>query len=138
MAEAWNLDWLQGGLFGGEAKQKGYLMNITVLDTETGERLIARGQILGEWIDGNFTCDCNRAMFFGEQVYEEMVRRTAARFPDTPPGKSCCFGSVRFLAVKCESARTSYTPCDIRRLNADYPAELVEKHLGILNKDTGK
>jgi len=91
-------------------------MIVTVLDTKTGERRESRGWTTWSWAYGNISCDCNRALMFGEDVADELGE----------PG--ICFGSKRFLAVEARVETPDDYQCSLGELNIDYPVELLEKH----------
>ena len=54
-------------------------MKVTVLDTETGERRTSTGMRTSEWEYGNWSCDCNRALLFGEGVMHELFAKESKK-----------------------------------------------------------
>ena len=100
-------------------------MIVTILDLETGETATTEDQTTPyQWAEGNWSCDCNRARYFGDAVDEEMDRRMREEHPDLLPHQSYCYGAKRFLVVSplvFEDENNVYT---IEEVNGDYPKEL--------------
>lgn len=87
-------------------------MRLTLLDTETGEKRKVDDDITSwGWAEGNWSCDCNRADYFGEEVTREFE-------------VGICAGSTRFLVVDTDNPEYS-----LKELNGYYPDELLEEHL---------
>lgn len=94
----------------------------TILDTQTNER-----KVLGDWdasvfwwVEGNGSCDCNRAIAMG---HEELENQDG--------DQSVCFGHNRFIAVDVHGDFEGLDKADIlRMMNEDYPHALVAQHLG--------
>lgn len=107
-------------------------MKATVLDTETGDRRTSNGIRTFEWEENNWSCDCNRAKFFGAAVAAEMDKRMRDRDPDLLPHQSVCFGRRRFLVIEAEPEDDDDYACTLAELNAGYPDELLAAH-GIAN-----
>lgn len=89
-------------------------MICTLLDTKTGEKVRAVSAVeitAYGWTDGNWSCDCNRKVFFG--------------FKDN--GLGICEGAKRFIVIDVEydKGEPRYT---LQELNADYPPEMLNKH----------
>ena len=110
-------------------------MKATVLDTETGERRTSEGIRTFEWEENNWSCDCNRAKLFGDEVDLEMDRRMRVQHPDLLPHQADCWGCKRFLVVAQEPEGDEDWDTTLTELNAGYPAELLAAH-GIANKVT--
>jgi len=108
-------------------------MKATVLDTETGERRTSEGIRTFEWEENNWSCDCNRANLFGEDVEFEMDRRMRVQHPDLLAHQSCCWGCGRFLVVAQEPEGDEDWVTTLTELNAGYPVKLLAAH-GIANK----
>lgn len=84
-------------------------MKLTLLDTVTGVRKEIQDDCDGYyWSEGNGSCDCNRAMYFG-------VGPLA--------GSSRCIGCKRFLIVACDNEQYS-----LFELNECYQKKLLRKH----------
>jgi len=87
---------------------------VVLLDTETGVKVEVPNKVsIFDWVDNNWSCDCNRANYFNEEVYDEINERK-------PEGY--CWGCERFLVVACDDPE--YT---LQELNAGYPPELLAK-----------
>lgn len=85
-------------------------ITVTLLDTLTGQRVPVTwpdNLTDWDWSEGNWSCDCNRAIAFHD-VMQTYI----------PP--STCVGARRFLVVEASDGR----PGDY---NLDYPAELRAK-----------
>ena len=108
-------------------------MKATVLDTETGERRTSAGVQTFEWEENNWSCDCNRAKMFGDDVDFDMDRRMRVLHPELLPHQSYCYGCKRFIVVAAEPEDDGDYACTLAELNAGYPAELLEEH-GIANQ----
>lgn len=90
----------------------------TLLDTKTGKTVTAKDMdsSLFWWIDGNGSCDCNRAIAFGDDVEEEMT----AGF-----GEGCCFGCSRIIAVDVHGDLEGVSKEQIiKEMNDEYPETL--------------
>ncbi len=111
-------------------------MKATVLDTETGERRTSEGISTFQWEENNWSCDCNRATFFGDDVDAEMDRRMRECNSDLLSHQSVCFGCQRFLVSASESEGEDDYACTLAELNAGYPADLLVTH-GIANNVIG-
>lgn len=86
------------------------IITVTLLDTITGETREVGGISDFDWAENNWSCDCNRRGHFGIEDEGEV---------------GICEGSHRFLVIKC----SSHQRYSLRELNADYPDELLDKHL---------
>lgn len=83
-------------------------MKLTLLDTQTGEQKeIETYEDPWCWSEGNWSCDCNRTLYFEAH----------------PNDSGCCIGSKRFIITKADT--TEYT---LRELNQDYPEALLKEH----------
>ena len=102
-------------------------MRATVLDTETGERRTSEGIRSFEWAENNWSCDCNRAKLFGEDVDREMYRRMRERHPELLSHQSYCFGCKRFVVIAAEPDGDDDYEYTLRELNAEYPVELMPR-----------
>ena len=80
------------------------LVDVVVLDTETGQTAVCNTESLFEWTDNNFTCDCNRRLLFDDLPEIDI---------------DGCEGCKRFVVV-----RTSVGSID--KMNKGYPIELRE------------
>ena len=84
-------------------------MKATILDTKTGEKHEINGPDSPyDWIEGNWSCDCNRGK-----------RLSMAKH---------CKGTKRFLVVDIEDKSW-----DLNQINGYYPEELKRKHLSLKN-----
>lgn len=93
----------------------GDTITVEILDTATGERAwVEERSIPFWWHEGNGGCDCNRRLL---------------AFPENEDDgeEGYCSGCHRYLIVATEGDTEGRTLWDF---NEDYPAELVEKHLG--------
>lgn len=86
-------------------------MIATILDTQTGETRIVDGPRSFEWVENNYSCDCNRGNEFDHE--------------DEDTG--FCKGGKRYLVIKAEFNAGDYE-CTLEELNSDYPEELLRKH----------
>jgi hypothetical protein len=84
-------------------------MKLELLDTQTEEKKeIETGADLYDWAEGNWSCDCNRGLYFKKD-------------PRMEP--SC--GHSRFLVTKILGNPERYS---LRDLNDGYPEELLKKY----------
>jgi hypothetical protein len=96
-------------------------MNVTLLDTKTGERADAFEYFEHEfdlywWSGGNGSCDCNRMEVFGHGDPEETG--------------GYCHGCERYLVVDASGDLEGYSREEcIRMANEDYPPELVARFI---------
>jgi len=81
-----------------------------ILDTETGEVRSNTGQLSSEYVDNNWSCDCNRRTLF---EYLE------------PETSSTCIGCHRFIVVAAILFLPSDLPFTLSELNEGYDQELV-------------
>jgi len=82
-------------------------MTITLLDTKPGEKVVKPFDFDPfAFTDGNWTCDCNREIFFGLDTAEHV-----------------CLGAKRFLVIACDHPEFDYA-----EFNQNYPKELVEMY----------
>ncbi len=85
-------------------------MKVKLLDVDTGKTVfVDEGINTFQWAENNWSCDCNRWMYFGE-------------------GEPIGCEAKRFLVVEYELEEGDYE-CSLRELNSDYPLELLAKHL---------
>lgn len=99
-------------------------MKVTLLDTKTGERRDCSEQEFGVrwWLEGNGSCDCNRALFFdrGDEDHGE-EQRIALGLEE-----NVCLGCRRWLIVDVSGDLEGMTREQIlSEANRDYPADLV-------------
>ena len=91
-------------------------MNVTLLDTRTGETVEVAGVPEFQWLHGNWTCDCNRELEFGHDT-----------------AVNTCLGAKRYLVIR--AARDTLmegfleeegleTP-SLKELNREYPEGLL-------------
>jgi hypothetical protein len=98
-----------------EAKHTPRPMQITLLDTQTGEtKTVHEKDHMGcfdstWWQEGNGSCDCNRAIAFGHDCPHET-----------------CLGAKRYLIIDTEEGNSLDV---LLGYNADYPYDLLAKHL---------
>ena len=101
----------------GLRRASGYLpgsLILTILDTKTGETRSTEGPHFDEfdahwWVEGNGSCDCNRACLFEHW-----------------PQSNTCLGSKRYLVVGAEGETCGYT---LKDFNEEYPMDLIKEHL---------
>ena len=79
-------------------------LTVTVLDTKTGETAVDRNGNTWDWTEGNWSCDCNRELMFGNDDGEE--------------GR--CQGSHRYRVVAVEPLLPGYA---LEEFNQHYPVE---------------
>lgn len=101
-------------------------MNVTILDTRTGEKYPSRfnglsgasGSHAAAWGWGNNSCDCNRA-----QTME---------WDNNGRDEGVCAGCSRFLVVEFQldarDIEDGYGDVTLFDLNSDYPPELLAVH----------
>ena len=114
-------------------------MNVTLLDTKTGEVRDCSGYHQAHhsvywWTEGGGSCDCNRAIAFdlrdGEDHHEE--QRIALGLED-----GFCLRAHRWLIVDVSGDLGPLTRKQVlARANDDYPAELVARHLSPIQAGT--
>ncbi len=88
-------------------------MKATILDTQTGNTATIDGPSTYDWVDGNWSCDCNRNPWGVDMGKPDGV----------------CHGSERFLVVKAVFDDPDDYECTLEKLNADYPEELLSRLL---------
>lgn len=78
--------------------------NVTVVlkDRETDETVVVAGLTVYDWTEGNWSCDCNRATYFGANKLVADV----------------CRGAERYVIAEVDPMPAGYT---IRDFNRDYP-----------------
>jgi len=81
-----------------------------ILDTETGQVRSNTEQLSSEYVNGNWSCDCNRRTLF---EYLE------------PETSSTCIGCHRFIVVAAILFLPSDLPFTLSELNEGYDQELV-------------
>ncbi len=87
-------------------------MKATVLDTFTGKTAQDDHLSTFDWAEGDWSCDCNRAVYFGVLSTDPLD----------------CDGCVRFLVVAAEHNMDDDYECNLNDLNEGYPEDLVKKH----------
>jgi len=112
-------------------------MKVTLLDTETGEKKEVEVNCRPwDWVDGNYSDDCNRIGYFGEdiedkqrkKIYEELL----PEHPEVKDDENICLGSERILLIEplvFEPESEGDLPYTARAANRLYPEELIEKYL---------
>lgn len=91
----------------------------TLLDTKTGQSVVASDKDFSVywWTEGNGSCDCNRALVFGDEVIEELE----AEF-----GEDVCCGCRRIVATDVHGDLEGFTKQQVlAEMNQDYPDELM-------------
>ena len=97
-------------------------MNVTLLDTKTGERATIQSECGAFWwSEGNGSCDCNRAPHFPGAM-EEIDAAQRAAHPELKAWQSLCFGCVRFVVVSSDDPTFSF-----EEWNSDYPHEILQR-----------
>lgn len=87
-------------------------MKATVLDTKTGKTVVEEDVSEWGWSHGNWSCDCNRELMFGNETSEGF-----------------CIGCKRYIVIKATGDDgIDYKPSELVSLNTEYPKELLEKH----------
>ncbi len=79
--------------------------SVMVLDTLTGCTAWDRETPLHQWVEHNWSCDCNRGLPFGLGIVERHLCRCA-----------------RFLVIACDCGLVTYD-----ELNSGYPPALIEE-----------
>lgn len=100
-------------------RASGYLpgsLILTILDTKTGETRSTEGPHFDEfdahwWVEGNGSCDCNRACLFEHW-----------------PQSNTCLGSKRYLIVGAEGEMCGYA---LKDFNEEYPVALIKEYLDL-------
>lgn len=100
-------------------RASGYLpgsLILTIMDSETGKIASTEGTHFDEldahwWVDGNGSCDCNRAFLFSPGLFG-----------------SDCLGCKRYLIVAAEGATCGYT---VKDFNREYSPELLAECLAM-------
>jgi len=103
-------------------------MNVTVLDTVTGERKDSKDTQfkifdVRWWTGGNGGCDCNRSMMF-DGVHEEMEAQQKLDYPELEEWQSYCFREKRFIVINVDPMPEGYKLSDF---NEGYPGHLVKE-----------
>lgn len=88
-------------------------MNVTLLDTETGETRSLKNQDAFQWAFGDDSCDCNRQQVFGLNDVERCQQK---RFIVT---------SATLTTEEIANREENL----LRHLNDGYSSELLNKHL---------
>ena len=85
-------------------------MKVKLLDTKTGQTRIVNNEVLNEWdwIEGNWSCDCNRQKYF-----------------ENNEDKDICIGSKRYIIIEVYYDGI-YT---LRDFNCNYSDKLLDKYL---------
>ena len=82
-----------------------------ILDTETGQVRSNTGQLSSEYVDNNWSCDCNR--------------RTLFEYLDPETNNPTCRGCHRFIVVAAIMFLPYDLPFTLSELNEGYDQELV-------------
>jgi hypothetical protein len=110
-----------------------YLFDVILLDTETGEIVQINNCDINalSWAEGNWSDDCNRVGYFGEEVEEQIRENLKKEHPYTSNHEISllCLGAFRFLLIYPFEMKDENYSYDIFDLNANYPLELVNKFL---------
>ncbi len=92
-------------------------MIATILDTVTGEKLTTNDKHDSfSWAENNWSCDCNRELYF---------------LPDSMETEGKC-STKRFLVIAAkfnDEEKTEGYVYTLRELNEGYPSHLLDKHL---------
>lgn len=102
----------------------------TLLDTETGESKVCPEleSPMSWWIDGNGSCDCNRAIAMGKD--EELCEAMHQAHPDLLSYQGYCYGEKRFLVVALHGDLEGYDlDTALNFVNDCYPEELKQHWL---------
>jgi hypothetical protein len=83
---------------------------VTLLDTMTGDIRVVEGIREFAWAENNYSCDCNRSIFFDN--WEE--------------SNTC--DSVRYIVIDVYPNLSNYT---IEEFNENYPEYLLKKYMNI-------
>lgn len=100
-------------------------MKVTLLDTKTGEQSVVDDPQLRSWIwsDGNWSCDCNRHMYFGEEDDDLLEEQRLLLGLE----EGICIGNHRFIIVAAEKNSEEDYECTLKELNEHYPDELLAR-----------
>lgn len=104
-------------------------MNITLLDTKTGETREVNDTPTFQWTENNWSCDCNRELEFDYVEHDQ---------------SNTCLGCHRFIVIggsssivhKSKWGNQEY-PATLKELNEGYPEELLIKNGVDLQKVIG-
>ena len=99
----------------------------TILDTATGEKRKGEDRSAYFWAEGNGSCDCDRATYFGEEIEDELDNKMMAENPSLKTWQSVCYGCERFLIISVDGDTEQYA---IGEFNSGYQKDLVEKYIG--------
>ena len=83
---------------------------VTLLDTMTGDIRVVEGIREFEWAENNYSCDCNRSIFFDNW------------------GESNDCDSVRYIVIGVYPNLSNYT---MEEFNENYPEYLLKKYTNI-------
>lgn len=110
-------------------------MKVTLLDTKTGEVSTPDDQFRSwVWTDGNWSCDCNRVMYFDDEngtIEHEMMDELGLE-------GGICLGCHRFLVIAAERNMDHDYTTTLKELNDGYPMELLERVAGERGLDLHK
>lgn len=87
-------------------------MKATILDTKTGLKATIDGPRSWEWVENNYSCDCNRNPWNA----------------DTGKPDGICEGCERFIVVAAEINSPDDSEYTLEELNKGYPKELLRAH----------
>ena len=95
----------------------------TIRDLETGEQRALPGWDwpVYWWMEGNGSCDCNRAIAMGaDEVMHERQRR---EHPELQEHQQYCYGTKRFIAVDVHGDMEGLPKAEIiAAMNSGYPS----------------
>lgn len=75
-----------------------------------------------EWTDGDWSCDCNRALLFDPRIAEALDAQQHAAAPGMPEVLHYCYGEERFYVVDVAGDLEGMTKANvIAACNQDYP-----------------
>ena len=103
---------------------------ITYMDSETFETAVYEQEfsdsieietILFMYSDGNWSCDCNRAIEFDSTKETHLYDELETKF-----GKNCCFGANRFIVVDVNNYDGDKDDF-IEEVNSCYDQKLFQK-----------
>ena len=96
----------------------------TIWDIKTGEKKECRNMNFPAswWMEGNGSCDCNRAIAMGRS--NEMYNEMRKEHPELKKWQSVCKGTKRFLIIDCHGDLEGFTKDEIiREANSEYEIE---------------
>lgn len=74
------------------------MITVTLKDIVTGSTAIVSDINVWSWTEGNWSCDCNRTMYFSTEIQMEM----------DPDDSDFCLGRKRIIVINAEGDFSPY------------------------------